>query len=162
MLLLERQTGPVMQQICERAGVRGEGVGGDTSVSLLFAAMQSAFKVILVWPHQEAAVKRPRRLFRADRNSAAARFPSDASVVFPLDIVSILCFRVLQPSSGFPLFIPPEAQAHVLLSAGSKLPLPAVIEGRSGSLHAGWRARVPTLRFPRGSRLHAGHSEARP
>lgn len=64
MLLLERQTGPVMQQTCEQAGVECRaGGGGDTSVSLLFAAMQSTFKVILVWPHQEAAVKRPRRLF---------------------------------------------------------------------------------------------------
>lgn len=93
---------------------------GDTSVSLLFAAMQTAFKVILVWPHQEDAARMLRHLFR-EMTRTMVVFGYSVLVLFVFSVypLSLVYIRIL------PLLLCLRPR-HIFVS--TKLPLLDVIE----------------------------------
>lgn len=75
--------------------------GGDTVVSLLFAAMQTAVKVILVRPHQESAGKLLWCVFW-EMTGTVVVFGYPVMVWFVY--ISLTCLPILKTSSGFAFY----------------------------------------------------------
>lgn len=71
---------------------------GDTAVSLLFAAMQTAVKVIPVWPHQECSEMAVASILRHDRNRGGLWLSCDG---FPSVYISLTCVPILKTCSSY-------------------------------------------------------------
>lgn len=125
----EWQTGPVMQQLQHRSSLRAG--GGHFCLLAARCNADSVQGYPCVATSRGCSENAVVSILRDDRNFSALWLPCDAFIWFFFSLYRRHLGHVFLCPKDFlwlPLWSCPKAQAHVLLSTGSKLPLPDVVE----------------------------------